>query len=164
MAPKKKKKTLAGGGTLIAKNRKAFFNYEILEEVEAGLVLKGTEVKSLRDGQLSFGDGHARFRGNELFLLNVNITPYRMGASFNHEPMRDRKLLLKKRELTKLKQRLEEKGLTIVPLSMYFSERGIAKVLLGVGRGKRKYDKRHSIAERDSKRRLARAVRHQGRE
>lgn len=156
MAGKKTKKKKPDEGTLIAKNRKAFFHFEIVEQVEAGIVLLGTEVKSLRDGKITIGDGHVMIRGSELFLVNVHISPYRMGTTENHEPLRPRKLLLKRREIHSISRRVAEKGLSVVPLAVYFNAKGVCKVKLGVGRGKKLHDKRRSIAERDSKRRIER--------
>ena len=128
----KSKQSAGGAGThLIAKNRRAFHDYEVLEQVEAGLVLQGTEVKSLRGGNISFHDAHARFKGGELWLCDLHIAQYRFGSWTNHEPDRPRKLLLHKRELRKLKAKLERQGLTLVPLELYF-KRGYAKALLGV--------------------------------
>src|SRR5688500_15447937 len=145
-----------GGEKVVARNRKAFHDYEVLEELEAGLMLVGTEVKSLRAGQLTLGDAHARFIRGELYLVNAHIPEYKMGGWTNHEPTRPRKLLLKKREIAKLSQRIEEKGLTVVPLSVYF-KRGYAKTKLGICRGKQAHDKRQAIAEREAKRSAARA-------
>ena len=159
---KKKKKTKAGkknddGSILVSKNRRAYYNFEVLEDVEAGICLLGTEVKSLRDGLINLSDGYARFQGGALYLVNVHITEYKQGTHTNHEPTRPRKLLLHKRELIKLQKRIKEKGLTVVPLAVYFNKRGICKVKIGVCRGKQLHDKRRSIAERESKRQLARA-------
>jgi SsrA-binding protein len=148
------------GRTLIVKNRRAFFNYEVLEKVEAGVVLTGSEVKSLRDGKLQLGDAYAAFKDGELYLLNAHISEYKQATYNNHEPTRVRKLLLHRRELRKLRRKLEEKGLTVVPLSVYFSPRGIVKVELGVCRGKKLHDKRHSIANREAKRDMARVRKH----
>ena len=152
-APKPKD---AGGEKIVARNRKAYHDYFVLEEIEAGLALVGTEVKALRAGQLTLGDAHARFMRGELYLVNAHIPEYKMGGYVNHEPMRPRKLLLKKREIAKLSQRIEEKGLTVVPLSVYF-KRGYAKTKLGVCRGKQAHDKRQAIAEREAKRSTQRA-------
>jgi SsrA-binding protein len=152
-APKPKE---GGGEKIVARNRKAYHDYEVLEEIEAGLMLVGTEVKSLRAGQLTLGDAHARFVRGELFLVNAHIPEYKMGGYVNHEPTRPRKLLLKKREVAKLSQRIEEKGLTVVPLSVYF-KRGYAKTKLGVCRGKHAHDKRQAIKEREAKRSTQRA-------
>lgn len=147
------------GPKSVARNRKAYHDFEVLEEVEAGLVLTGTEVKSLREGQLTLGDSYARFIHGELFLVNAHIPIYKMGGFFNHEPMRARKLLLKKREIAKISKRIEEKGLTVVPLAVYFNPRGFAKTKLGICRGKKTYDKREAIAKRDSTRAGLRAER-----
>lgn len=155
-APKPKE---GGGEKVVARNRKAYHDYAVLEEIEAGLMLVGTEVKSLRAGQLTLGDAHARFIRGELYLVNAHIPEYKMGGWTNHEPTRPRKLLLKKREIAKLSQRIEEKGLTVVPLSVYF-KRGYAKTKLGICRGKQAHDKRQAIAEREAKRSAARAQSH----
>jgi SsrA-binding protein len=135
-------------------NRKARHDYEILETYEAGLVLRGTEVKSLRASQVDFTGAFARFSGNELWLYALYIAPYDKGGYTNHDPRRDRKLLLHRSELLKLRARVEQKGLTLVPLKIYFTERGLAKVLLGLGRGRRDYQKK----EEDKKRAVSRAV------
>jgi SsrA-binding protein len=146
-----------GGIKLICDNRKAFHNYLIEEKVEAGLVLQGTEVKALRAGKANIRDSYAVFRGNELFLINSHISPYAMGNRENHEPERSRKLLLNRSELSKLWGRSEVTGYTLVPLKMYFKN-GIAKVEIGIGRGKKGHDKRASTKEKEAKRELARAV------
>ncbi len=147
-----KKPAAAGEGTkLVAKNRRAYFDYHVEEEYEAGIALRGTEVKSLRDGQIQLGDAYARFIGGELFLVNANIPAYKMGGYANHDPLRPRKLLLHRRELARISSRVAEKGLTAIPLSVYF-RRGYAKVKLGLCRGKRAYDKREAIAKRDAER------------
>ena len=146
---------------LIAKNRKAYHEYEVLEEVEAGLQLVGTEVKSLRAGHLTLGDAYARFVRGELYLVNAHIPEYAMGGHVNHEPNRARKLLLHRKEVAKISSRIEEKGLTVIPLSVYFKN-GYAKVKLGVCRGKKLHDKRHAIAERDAARSSAREERGRG--
>ena len=135
-------------------NRKARHDYEILETYEAGLVLRGTEVKSLRGSQVDFTGAFARFAGGELWLYSLYIAPYEKGGYTNHDPRRDRKLLLHRSELHKLKARIEQKGLTLVPLKIYFNERGLAKVLLGLGRGRRDFQKK----QEDKKRAVARAV------
>jgi SsrA-binding protein len=128
---------------LVAKNKKAYYEYEILEEFEAGLVLVGTEVKSLREHRINLKESFARFKGRELWLEGCHISPYSHGNLMNHEPLRSRKLLLHKRELDKLFSKATEKGLTIVPLSLYF-KRGHAKLRIGLGRGKKLYDKRET--------------------
>lgn len=123
-------------------NRRARHDYEILETYEAGLSLQGTEVKSLRAGQVDFTGSFARFEGEELFLENLYIAPYEKGSYTNHDPRRPRKLLLHRHELDKLRSRVEQKGLTLVPLKIYFNDRGYAKLLLGLARGKRAYQKK----------------------
>ncbi len=132
-------------------NRKAFFDYEIMERLEAGIVLIGTEVKALREGRASFKDSYARVLNGELWLVNMHISPYSHGGYSNHEPMRMRKLLLHKREIKRLYNKSEEQGLTIVPLKLYFKD-GRAKVEIAVARGKKLHDKRQSIADKDMNR------------
>ena len=129
-------------------NRKARHEYEILETYEAGLVLKGTEVKSLRAGKVDFTGAYARFRDGELWLEDLYIAPYEKGSYSNHDPRRPRKLLLHKHELNKLRGRVEQKGLTLVPLKIYFNDRGYAKVLLALARGKRDYEKKQDDKKR----------------
>ena len=141
----------------IANNRKARHDYDILETIEAGIVLKGTEIKSIRRGQISLGDGFAGFRGDELFLYNVHIAAFKEGNQFNHDPLRTRKLLLKKQELQRLIGFSHEAGQAIVPLKVYIKN-GVAKVLLGLARGKKKYDKRESLKRKDQERDIQRAL------
>ena len=144
--------------TLIARNKKARFDYEILETYEAGLVLKGSEVKSLRNRDVSINGAFARMRNGELHLLGANIKPYAQATIENHDPTRPRKLLLHKRELARLTGKRAERGLTLVPLRLYW-KRGYAKVLLGLARGKRQHDKREDIRKRDAEREMRRAER-----
>ena len=144
---------------LIATNRKARRDYTILETMEAGIVLVGTEVKSLREARANLQDSYATVDGEELWLHDAHISPYSMGNRFNHEPKRVRKLLMHAREIRRLIGKVQEKGLTLVPLRMYFNDNGKVKVELGLGRGKKSYDKRREIAERDAKRELRRAMR-----
>lgn len=143
---------------MIVENRRARHEYHILETLEAGLVLTGTEVKSVRAGGVSLSEAYARFRDDEAWLLGMHIPPYKQGSFSNAEPNRPRKLLLHKAEIARLQSRVGEKGLTIVPLRLYFT-RGIAKVLLGVARGKKLWDKRADAAKRDVQREIARHVR-----
>ena len=145
------------GTKLVAKNRKALFDYEVVDTVEAGLVLTGTEVKSLRDGKLQFKDSFAAVHDDELWLHRAHIAEYPNGNVFNHEPTRSRKLLLHRHQVDRWAARTQEKGLTIVPLEVYFKA-GRAKVKLGLCRGKAKHDKRASIRDRDEKRAAARAL------
>ncbi|MGA2825735.1 MAG: SsrA-binding protein SmpB [Streptosporangiaceae bacterium] len=146
------------GRKVIARNRRARFDYRIEDTYEAGLVLTGTEVKSLRAGRASLTDGFAQISDGEVWLYNVHIPQYTEGTWTNHEPRRTRKLLLHRKEIEKLSSRTAEQGLTLVPLSLYFKD-GKAKVELGLGRGKRTYDKRHDLASRDAAREMDRALR-----
>lgn len=136
-------------------NRRARHDYEILETLEAGIVLRGTEVKSLRAAQVDFTGAYARFENFELWLEDLYVAPYEKGNLFNHDPRRKRKLLLHKNELVKLKAKLEQKGLTLVPLKIYFNDRGLAKLLLGLARGKRDYQKKLDDKKQAVKRALA---------
>lgn len=140
---------------IVTTNRKARYNYQIGETFEAGMVLRGTEVKSLREGKANLVDAYCRVERGEVFLHNAHINPYELGTHANHEPMRVRKLLLNRREIRKLEKESVHKGATIVPLRMYFKN-GRAKVEIGIARGKKHYDKRADIAERETKRRLDR--------
>jgi SsrA-binding protein len=135
-------------------NRRARHEYHVLESVEAGLVLTGTEVKAVRAGGASLTEAYARFRDGEAWLLGMHVPPYRQGSFSNAEPTRPRKLLLHKEEIVRLQSRVAEKGLTIVPLRLYFT-RGMAKVLLGLVRGKKLWDKRAAVAKRDAEREVA---------
>lgn len=139
------------GEKLVTTNRKARHDYTILETYEAGLVLKGTEVKSLRRGNANLADGYAMIRGGEVWLVGAHISPYEHGSYANVEATRNRKLLLHKKEIRKLVGKTGERGLTLVPLKMYFKN-GVAKVLLGLARGKHAYDKREDIARREAER------------
>jgi SsrA-binding protein len=141
----------------IAVNRRARHDYHVLERVEAGLALQGTEVKSLRNGNVNFKDAYAERRGGEMYLVGLHIAPYEQGNVYNHDPERPRKLLLHRREIEQLASQVEEKGLTIVPLRMYFT-RGIAKAELGLCRGKQKADKREALQEKAQKREVERAL------
>lgn len=143
---------------VISDNRQARYLYEISETYEAGLQLKGTEVKSIRMGRVNLRDGYALIRNGEAWLTNVHISPYEIsGKYFNHEPRRDRKLLLHKKEINKLIGLLQEKGLTLVPLKMYLKGDWV-KVLLGVGKGKKLHDKRETVKRREDQREMARAL------
>jgi SsrA-binding protein len=138
---------------VIATNRKAFHNFSILETYEAGLVLRGTEVKSLREAQVNFKDSYATIDDGEAWLVGCHISPYHHGSDANHHPDRRRKLLLHKREISRLLGKVAERGLTLVPLRLYFKE-GRAKIELGLARGKKLHDKRASIRERESRREM----------
>jgi SsrA-binding protein len=146
------------GDRLVTENRKARHDYEILETFEAGMVLTGSEVKSLRAGRANLKDSYARIDRGEAFLLNAHISPYAAASHFGHEPERNRKLLLHRSEIDKLNGRIQERGLTVIPLKIYFKN-GRAKVLIGVGRGKKTYDKRESIKQREMRREADRAMR-----
>jgi SsrA-binding protein len=152
------KRTSAGADRVVATNRKAYHLYEILESYEAGLVLRGTEVKSLREGKAHFKDSYAHFEGGEAWLVGCHISPYHHGSDANHDPDRSRKLLLHRGELNRLLGKVQERGLTLVPLRLYFKN-GRAKVELGLARGKKLHDKRRSIREREERRELDRAAR-----
>lgn len=137
-------------------NRKAHFNYTIEEEIEAGIMLVGSEVKSLREGKASISESYVAEANGELFLINANINEYKGANRFNHQPKRQRKLLLHKKQLNKILGRMQEKGYACLPLKVYFSKKNVAKVLIGLGRGKKLYDKRESIKKRDENRRKQR--------
>src|SRR3989454_9338114 len=146
------------GEKIVATNRKAFHNFAILETYEAGLVLRGTEVKSLREAQVNFKDCYAAIDNGEAWLIGCHITPYHHGSDANHDPERKRKLLLHRREIGRLLGKVAERGLTLVPLRLYFKE-GRAKVALGLARGKKLHDKRAAIRERDERREMAKEAR-----
>src|SRR6266481_8218747 len=151
----------ASGDRTVASNRRARHEYEILETVEAGLVLRGTEVKALRTGLVNFKDAYATVRNDEVWLLGCHISPYSHGTDANHDPERDRKLLLHKREIARLGGKISEKGLTLVPLRLYFKE-GRAKLEIGLARGRKLHDKRAALREREVRRerdKTARAAR-----
>ena len=139
----------------IATNRKANFEYEILGKYEAGIVITGTEVKSLRVGKVNLQDAYGRIINDEVWLVNSHISEYKFGNINNHDPLRNRKLLLNKKEIRKIKQQLNEKGLTLVPLKFYFKG-SLVKVEIGIARGKKLYDKRESIKKREVERKLSR--------
>jgi SsrA-binding protein len=141
----------------ITENRKAYHDYHVLERVEAGLALTGTEVKSLRDGGGTLRESYAMLRDGEMFLVGAHIAPYRQGTDANHEPTRDRKLLLHKREIRHLREKVTQRGMTLVPLSLYFSN-GKVKLELALAKGKEGVDKRHAIAERQIRRQLDREI------
>lgn len=140
---------------IIATNRKANFEYEILNKYEAGIVITGTEVKSLRDGKVNLQEAYGRIINNEVWIINSHINEYKFGNINNHEPLRNRKLLLNKKEIRKIKQMLQEKGLTLVPLKLYFKG-SLVKAEIGVAKGKKLFDKRESIKKREVERKLSR--------
>ena len=147
---------------LVANNKKAYHDYFIEETYEAGIVLTGTEIKSVRQGRVSIKESYAKIQDGELILYGMNISPYEQGNRFNVDPLRERKLLLHKQEIRKLIGYTTMKGLTIVPLKMYINEEGRAKVEVGVARGKKNYDKRDDIAKRDAKRDIERRMKVHG--
>jgi len=144
---------------LVAQNRKAFHDYAIDERVEAGLMLTGTEVKSLREGRATITEAHAGDMGGEMYLLNAYIPEFHGGNRFNHEPRRPRKLLLRRREADRLQGAVRRDGMTLVPLALYFTARGWAKVEIGLAKGKKAHDKRQAIKERDWQREKQRVIR-----
>ncbi len=133
------------------KNKQAYFEYFILEKYEAGIQLMGTEIKSIRAGKATITDGFCTFIRNELFVLNIHIAEYSYGSFYNHIPKRERKLLLNKRELKKLQGKMKDVGMTIIPLSIYITDRGFAKMEIGLAQGKKLHDKRNTMKERDAK-------------
>lgn len=143
---------------IVIKNKRATFDYEILETWVAGIVLKGTEIKSLRLGKASLVDCYCYVDKGEMWIRGVNISEYNWGTYNNHLPKRDRKLLLNKKEISKIARALQDKGLTVVGLKMFINERGLAKVQIGLGRGRKNYDKRDYIKEKDAKREMDRAM------
>ncbi|MDM7915040.1 MAG: SsrA-binding protein SmpB [Candidatus Eisenbacteria bacterium] len=142
----------------VAVNRKARHEYHVLDTIEAGIALRGTEVKSVRAGKVNLGDAYAQVEHGEVFLLQMHISPYEQGNRFNHDPLRPRKLLLHTRQILKIQQQTQEKGLTVIPLSLYFKGRHL-KVELGLVRGKRLHDRREDLAKRDAEREMQRARR-----
>ena len=140
-------------------NRKARFDYEIEDEYEAGIALTGTEIKSIRNGKANIKDSYAIIRNNELYLLNTHISQYEEGNRFNHEEARTRKLLMHKREILKLKDKIEKEGYTLIPLKMYFKGSNL-KVLIGLAKGKKNYDKREAIKKRDTEREMQKMIKY----
>ena len=145
------------GIKIIAKNRRAFHEYEIFDSWEAGLVLLGTEVKALRNGRVNLGDAYGEIREGEAWIVKMHIGPYEMANRENHEPFRRRKMLLSRREIRKIRPKVEEQGLTLVPLKVYF-KKGLVKIEIGLGRGKKLHDKRDSKAKKDMERRIAKEI------
>lgn len=143
---------------LVANNKKAYHDFFIEETYEAGIVLTGTEIKSVRQGKVSIKESYARIRDGEIIIYGMNISPYEQGNRFNVDPLRERKLLLHKQEIRKLLGQTTLKGFAIVPLKMYINEEGLAKVEIGLARGKKNYDKREALAKRDAKRDMERRM------
>ena len=145
------------GNTVITRNKKAYHDFHIIESFEAGIELSGTEVKSLRAGHAHLKDSYGRIRNGEAFLVKAHISQYKYSSGFdNHDPERERRLLLHKKEILRLKKNMDTKGLTLVPLKLYFNNNGKVKVEIGIAKGKRQYDKRAAIAEKDVKREMER--------
>ena len=162
MAAKKHKNDKADQGPklqIVSENRKARHQYEILESVECGIQLMGSEVKTMRMGRLSLDEAYARVKGNELWLIGADIPPYSNAGLWNHEPKRPRKLLLHRREFDKLTGRAHERGLTLIPLRIFFTARGFAKCVVAIAKGKKLHDKRETLKKRDTDRGLSRAMR-----
>ena len=147
-----------GTGKVLAQNRKASYDFSILDTVEAGIVLQGTEIKSIRAGRINLKDGYAKIQNGEIFLHNVHISPYEQGNQFNHDPLRTRKLLMHKKQIVRLLGETKSSGNTLIPLKVYIKD-GYAKVLIGLAKGKKKYDKREDLKRKDQKRELDRALR-----
>ncbi|GAB6188505.1 SsrA-binding protein SmpB [Marinitoga arctica] len=145
---------------IITNNKHATYQYHILEKYEAGIELLGSEVKSLRDGRVNLKDAFCKIENGEIFLYNAHISQYKNASVFNHDPERPRKLLMHKYEILKLDQKVKEKGLTIIPLKMYFNEKGLIKVEIALVKGKKLYDKREDIAKRDLERRIKKSIKY----
>ena len=146
-----------GEGKLIAQNKKARHDYSIIDTMEAGMVLQGTEIKSIRNSRINLKDGFIRVRNREAFLHNVHISPYEQGNIFNHDPLRTRKLLLHKKQIVRLENELKNTGITVVPLKVYIRN-GYAKVLIGLAKGKKSYDKREDLKRKDIDRQIDRTL------
>lgn len=138
------------------KNKRAGFEYFLSEQFVAGLVLTGTEIKSIREGKANITDSYCTFRGDELFVINMHVAEYKFGNQLNHEPKRERKLLLTRRELRKIQNKAKDKGITIVPVELFLSEDGYAKLKIAIARGKKSFDKRESLKEKDTRREMER--------
>lgn len=145
-----------GAGNIVIKNKKASHDYEFIEKFIAGIVLTGTEIKSIRTGKAALTDSYCQFRGSELFIKGMHISEYDFGNIRNHDPMRERKLLLTKRELRRLEKKVKEAGLTLIVTLVFINERGLAKAEIALARGKREYDKRETIKSRDAAREMER--------
>ncbi|MBO0420000.1 SsrA-binding protein SmpB [Vagococcus fluvialis] len=144
-------------GNLIAQNRKARHDYTVIETIEAGMVLKGTEIKAIRNRRVNLKDGYVRVRDGEAYLVNVHISPYEQGNLFNHDPLRTRKLLMHKKQIAKLTAETKNTGVTLIPLKLYIKN-GFAKVLVGVAKGKKQYDKRQDLKQKDMNREINRTL------
>ncbi|MDD8025219.1 MAG: SsrA-binding protein SmpB [Acidobacteriota bacterium] len=145
---------------VVAVNKPAYFNYEILETIEAGIALLGSEVKSIREGRVSLKDSFADVKGSEILLFHLHISPYEAANVFNHEPLRNRKLLLHRREIRRLTGKIKERGLTLIPTKILFNDKGLIKIELGLAKGKKLYEKREAIREREQAREARAALKH----
>ncbi len=145
---------------VVAVNKPAYFNYEILETIEAGIALVGSEVKSIREGRVSLKDSFADVKGSEILLFQLHISPYGAANIFNHDPLRVRKLLLHRREIKRLTGKIKERGLTLIPTKILFNDKGLVKLELGLAKGKKLYEKREAIKERDTAREARAALKH----
>lgn len=146
---------------VLAQNRKASHDYTILDTIEAGMVLTGTEIKSVRNARINLKDGYCSIRHGEIFLVGVHISPFEQGTLFNHDPLRTRKLLLHKKQINHLIQEVKQDGNTLVPLKVYIKN-GVAKCLIGIAKGKKNYDKRHALKQKEQKREVERALKNRG--
>ncbi|MFD1927500.1 SsrA-binding protein SmpB [Sporosarcina siberiensis] len=146
-----------GKGNVVARNKKAYHDFAIEETIEAGIVLNGTEIKSIRKGKVQLREAFIQIRNNEAWIINMHISPYEQGNRFNHDPVRTRKLLLHRKQIDNLLGQTKQQGSTIVPIMMYLKD-GFAKVLIGIGKGKKLYDKRHDLKKKEAKRDMDRAV------
>ncbi len=144
--------------SVLIKNKKASFNYEFLDTFDCGMVLQGTEIKSIRLQKVNLTDAFCFISGGEMYVKNLHISPYELGTHYNHAPMRERKLLLKKKEIQKLEEKLKDQGLTLVPTKLFITDRGFAKIQIALAKGKKLHDKRESLKEKDSKRDLERGI------
>ena len=139
-------------------NRRAKFDYQFLEKFVAGMMLTGTEIKSIREGKAGLSDSYCYFKNNDLYIKNMHISEYSKGTHFNHDPLRERKLLLNKAEINKLEKKLKDQGLTIIPVKLFISENGYAKLEIALAKGKKEFDKRESIKKRDTEREISRKL------
>lgn len=151
-----------GEGKLIAQNKKARHDYTIIDTIEAGIVLQGTEIKSIRNSRINLKDGFARIRNGEIWLYNVHISPYEQGNIFNHDPLRNRKLLMHKKQIARLAGETKNTGVTLIPLKVYIKD-GYAKVLIGLAKGKKQYDKREALKRKDIDRQISQTMKHASR-
>jgi len=148
---------IAAKHVISIRNKRASFEYYLLEEFVAGLQITGTEIKSIREGKANLTDAYCNFKGEELYVINMHVAEYALGTHYNHEPKRDRKLLLNKRELRKIATKTKEKGLTMIPMELFVNEKGLAKLKFAIAKGKKLYDKRETLKTKDNKREMDRS-------